>query len=58
MTRQLCIDKFNSLLNDIKMSKNIEDSIYNYTLKQAELKGIEINVDNKFFKRIYVNKII
>ena len=58
MTRQLCIDKFNSLLKDLNMANDIEDSIYKYTLKQSELKGIEINIENKFFKRIYVNKII
>jgi DNA-directed RNA polymerase subunit M/transcription elongation factor TFIIS len=58
MTRQLCIDKFNFLLKDLNTSIDIEDSIYNYALKQAETKGIEKNIENKFFKRIYVNKII
>jgi transcription elongation factor S-II len=58
MTRELCINKFNILLNDLVMSKKIEDSIYTYTLKQSELKGIDRNIDDKYFKRIYVNKII
>ena len=58
MTRELCINKFNSLLNDVELSKEIEDSIYKYAISQAELKGIEPSIDDKFFKRIYVNKII
>ena len=56
--RQLCIQKFNSLLNDIEMSKKIENSIYTFTLNQSELKGIDKDMKNKYFKRIYVNKIM
>lgn len=58
MTRELCIHKFNSLLNDLDISKKIEDSIYNYTVSKCETKGIDKNIDDKYFKRIYVNKII
>ena len=58
MTRELCINKFNNLLNNLELSKNIEESIYNYTLFQSEVKGIEPKIDDKYFKRIYVNKII
>lgn len=58
MTRELCISKFNHLLNDIELSSKIENSIYGYTLSQAEEKCIESNINNKYFKRIYVNKII
>lgn len=58
MTRELCINKFNSLLNDVELSKEIEDSIYKYAILQSELKGIEPSIDDNFFKRIYVNKII
>jgi transcription elongation factor S-II len=58
MTRELCVDKFNSLLKNLNISEKIENSIYNYSLKQAKLKGIEINIENNFFKRIYVNKVI
>ena len=58
MERELCINKFNSLLNDINTSTKIEESIYNYTLLNTEGKGIETNLNNKYFKRIYVNKII
>ena len=58
MTRELCISKFNSLLNDLDLSTQIESSIYNYTLNLATIKGTEINIEQKYFKRIYVNKII
>jgi len=58
MTRNLCISKFNSLLNDEEISSKIEESIYSYSINKAEEKGIEPNIENKYFKRIYVNKII
>jgi len=58
MTREICINKFNNLLNNLELSKNIEESIYNYTICQSEIKGIEPNIEDKYFKRIYVNKII
>ena len=58
MARELCINKFNSLINDLELSKKIENSIYNYTINQSEIKGIEPSIEDKYFKRIYVNKII
>lgn len=58
MTRKICIDKFNSLLGDINLSEQIEESIYNYTVSQVQVKENDVNTENKFFKRIYVNKVI
>ena len=58
MSRDICINKFNTLLNDIDLSKKIENSIYNYTINQSKKKGIELDIENKYFLRIYVNKII
>jgi transcription elongation factor S-II len=58
MAREICINKFNTLLNDLELSKEIEESIYNYTLKQSEVKGIEPNINDNYFKRIYVNKLM
>lgn len=58
MARQICVNKFNSLLNDIKLSEDIENSIYVYSIKKAEQSGIEQNINDKYFKRLYVNKII
>ena len=58
MTREICIKKFNLLLDDIDLSTKIEDSIYNYTKEQSEIKGISESVNDTVFKRIYVNKVI
>jgi transcription elongation factor S-II len=58
MSRTLCINKFNTILGDEELSKQIEESIYNYSIDQSIIKGIEQNIDDKYFKRIYVNKII
>ena len=58
MSRDICIKKFEYLLNDLNKSKAIEESIYNYTIEQSLKKGIEKNIENKLFLRIYVNKII
>ena len=58
MAREICINKFNSLLDNLELSRKIEESIYKYTLNQSEEKGIEPNINDKYFKRIYVNKII
>ena len=58
MSRTLCINKFNTILNNDELSKKIEESIYNYSINQSIIKGIEQNIDDKYFKRIYVNKII
>jgi len=70
-TRELCIYKFNELFQELnesiedvnidntdELSKKIENSIYNYTKEQSIIRGINENIDNKHFKRIYVNKII
>ena len=58
MEREICVKKFNSLLNNNDISKKIENSIYNYAIYQAKIKGIEENIEDVYFKRIYVNKII
>ena len=58
MTRELCIHKFNSLIDNYEICEKIENSIYNYAVEQSDNKGIEKNINNKYFKRIYVNKII
>jgi len=58
MVRELCITQFNKLLNDEELSKKIEESIYNYTIHQCEVRSIDSTIQNKYFKRIYVNKFI
>ena len=56
--RSRCIQKINTILNNLKLSEKIEESIFNYTITQSKIKGIDENINNNFFKRIYVNKII
>ena len=56
--RELCINKFNNIINNQELSKEIEESIYNYSIEQAKIRCIEPLMSDKFFRRIYVNKII
>jgi transcription elongation factor S-II len=57
MTREICINKFNEILNNYELSKTIEESIYNYALEQSKNSGIDQDINNKYFKRKYVNKV-
>ncbi len=54
--RRICVEKLNTIVNDENLSKNIEDSIYQYTVQQAKVKNIEEDINNKNFLRIYANK--
>lgn len=58
MTTHKCIQKLNVLINDIDICEKIEKSIYNYCVEQCRLKNIEVNIENKYFLRMYVNKLI
>lgn len=64
MTRELCINKLNELFDKLNvekyedLSKNIEASIYDYTVEQSKVKCIDENIDDKYFRRIYVNKLL
>ena len=44
MSRDICVKKFETILNDLNKSKSIEESIYNYTLGQSLKKCIEKNI--------------
>ena len=69
--RELCIYKFNELFktlnnsiedinfdNTEELSSKIENSIYKYTMDVSEKKGLgeNININNKYFRRIILNK--
>jgi transcription elongation factor S-II len=58
MARNQCILTLNEILNDLDLATKIEQSIYNYTVDRSTIKCIDENIDNKYFKRIYVNKLI
>ena len=50
--------KFDSLLNNLQLSKIIEKSIYNYCINIAKQKNILRSWDNKVFHNLYLNKFI
>jgi transcription elongation factor S-II len=58
MTTHKCIQKLNILINDIEKSEKIEKSIYIFCIEQCKIKNIEPNIENTYFLRMYVNKLI
>lgn len=57
MARKLCIEKLSEYLDDEKICERIEKSIYNYSLIKSKERCIPQNIENDFFRRIYVNKL-
>lgn len=47
-----------SVKNINKLCKDVENSIYNYTIEYSDKKGIIKSWDNKFFKNCYKQKCI
>ncbi len=50
--------KFNSLLDNLQLSKIIEKSIYNYCIDVAKKKNIIRSWSNNVFHNLYMNKCI
>tara|TARA_R110002020_G_scaffold69025_18_gene179969 strand:- start:992 stop:1507 length:516 start_codon:yes stop_codon:yes gene_type:complete len=48
-------ERFN--IEDTSLAKNIEISIFNYTLKEATRKKIVKKWENKYFVQLYVNRL-
>ncbi len=58
-TRDVCIEKFNQLINNYDISKQIEEGIYQYVIDNVcNSKNLPINWNNSYFKRGYLNKCI
>ena len=55
--RNIGFYKINSIVKNKKLSKDIENSIYDSCIKDSLFRGIEINENNKLFKLLYVNKL-
>ena len=55
--RKNIVKKLNSIINNELISKNIEKSIYNYTIKLSKEKNINRYWSNPIFKNIYLSKI-
>lgn len=51
------INEFNNFINNKKISKNIELSIYNYTIKECNKRQIIKKWNNEIFILIYKNRL-
>jgi len=56
--RTKMVIKIDSLVNDLSLSRNIEQSIYNYIIKLSKEKNIQRNWNNTIFAKLYNSKII
>ena len=52
------VNKLNSVVDNIYISRNIEKSIYNYVIDTAKEKNIQRRWLNPLFKKLYFSKII
>ena len=50
--------KFDKILNNLKLSKNIEKGIYNYIINIAKVKNIPRLWSNNVFYNLYMNKCL
>ena len=50
--------KFDTILNDLRLSKIIEKSIYNYTIDTAKRRNITRLWNDRVFYNLYMNKCI
>lgn len=55
--RNTIVGKFDKLLKNTKISRNIEQNIYNYTINLAKKKGIRRLWSNDIFQELYLSKI-
>ena len=55
--RQNIVNKLNKIINNICISRNIEKSIYNYTIKISKIKNIKRIWLNIIFKNLYLSKV-
>ena len=56
--RENSISKINEVVNDMILSENIVESIFNFSNKTANIRGIEISENNILYRRIFVNKLM
>lgn len=53
---KICLN-INNIVNSENISKNIEKSIFNYTIRQAKEKNIVLKWENKYFLQLYKNRL-
>jgi len=54
--RKNVVDNLNLIINNIKISENLEKGIFNYSLKTSEEKNIIKKWNNDYFVTIYIQK--
>ena len=52
------VDKLNSVVDNIYITRNIEKSIYNYVILTAKERNIQRRWLNPLFKKLYFSKVI
>ncbi len=57
MARELAIQKITEYIQNEDICKKIEESIYQYTIEKAKERCILQDINDSFFRRIYVNKL-
>lgn len=55
--RENVVSKLNSIIDDKKISENLEKGIYNYTLSIADTKNLIKKWNNDYFVLIYIQKL-
>jgi len=58
LKRTKIVIKIDSIVDNISLSRHIEQSIYNYIIKLSKEKNIQRNWNNKIFAKLYNSKII
>ena len=55
--RQFVVDKLNYYIKDASISRNIEKSIYNYTIELSNKHNIVCSWGNNIFLKLYLSKV-
>ena len=55
--RENIISKLNNILKETSISRNVEKGVYNYTIKEAELKNVVKKWENQYFVQIYIDRL-
>ena len=56
--RNITVQKYNTIINDIQLSRKIEKRLYNYVICVSKEKRIPRRWSNPMFKNLYNSKII
>ncbi len=57
MARNLAINKLKEFIENEDICERIEESIYQYTIEKARERCLQQDICDKYFRRIYVNKL-